>query len=64
MFLILIGFIAGLVAGISPCVLPVLPVVFVAGATTESPSTWRRALSIVLGLIVSFTVLVLSLIHI
>ena len=60
MFLILIGFIAGLVAGISPCVLPVLPVVFVAGATTESPSTWRRALSIVLGLIVSFTVLVLA----
>ena len=58
--LILIGFVAGLIAGISPCVLPVLPVVFVAGATTESPSTWRRALSIVLGLVVSFTILVLA----
>jgi cytochrome c biogenesis protein CcdA/thiol-disulfide isomerase/thioredoxin len=59
-FLILIGFVAGLIAGISPCVLPVLPVVFVAGATTDSPSTLRRALSIVLGLVVSFTVLVLA----
>jgi len=28
-----IGFVAGLVAGISPCILPVLPVVLVAGAT-------------------------------
>ncbi len=60
MFLILIGFVAGLIAGISPCVLPVLPVVFVAGATATAPSSWRRALSIVLGLIVSFTILVLA----
>jgi cytochrome c biogenesis protein CcdA/thiol-disulfide isomerase/thioredoxin len=58
--LILIGFVAGLIAGISPCVLPVLPVVFVAGATTKSPSSLRRALSIVLGLIVSFTILILA----
>ncbi|MGH9104650.1 MAG: cytochrome c biogenesis protein/redoxin, partial [Acidimicrobiales bacterium] len=36
--LILIGFVAGVVAGISPCVLPVLPVILVAGATTpETP---------------------------
>jgi len=34
LLLYLIGFVAGLVAGISPCVLPVLPVVLVAGATT------------------------------
>ena len=59
-FLILIGFVAGLIAGISPCVLPVLPVVFVAGATATAPSSLRRALSIVLGLIVSFTILVLA----
>ncbi len=51
---------AGLIAGISPCVLPVLPVVFVAGATTASSSSLRRALSIVLGLIVSFSVLILA----
>jgi cytochrome c biogenesis protein CcdA/thiol-disulfide isomerase/thioredoxin len=38
----------------------VLPVVFVAGATTKSRSSWRRALSIVLGLIVSFSILILA----
>ena len=31
---VIIGFVAGIVAGISPCILPVLPVVLVAGATT------------------------------
>ncbi len=60
MTLILIAVVAGLIAGISPCVLPVLPVVFVAGATTNSPSSWRRAVSIVLGLIISFSVLILA----
>ncbi len=60
MVLILIGFVAGLIAGISPCVLPVLPVVFVAGATTSSTSSIRRALSIVVGLIVSFSILILA----
>jgi cytochrome c biogenesis protein CcdA/thiol-disulfide isomerase/thioredoxin len=58
--LILIALVAGLIAGISPCVLPVLPVVFVAGATTKSPSSIRRGLSIVLGLIISFSVLILA----
>src|ERR1700722_18944301 len=48
-----------MVAGISPCVLPILPVVLVAGVTTTT-SSWRRALSIVIGLIVSFTVLILA----
>ncbi len=31
--LYLIGFVAGLIAGISPCILPVLPVILVAGTT-------------------------------
>jgi cytochrome c biogenesis protein CcdA len=31
--LVVIGVVAGFLAGISPCVLPVLPVVLVAGAT-------------------------------
>jgi cytochrome c biogenesis protein CcdA/thiol-disulfide isomerase/thioredoxin len=33
-----IGFVAGLIAGISPCILPVLPVVLVAGATVPTTS--------------------------
>ena len=32
--LILIGFLGGLVTGISPCILPVVPVIFAAGAST------------------------------
>jgi cytochrome c biogenesis protein CcdA/thiol-disulfide isomerase/thioredoxin len=40
--LIIIGFIAGIVAGISPCILPVLPVILVAGATVpEVPEPTR-----------------------
>jgi cytochrome c biogenesis protein CcdA/thiol-disulfide isomerase/thioredoxin len=58
--LILVSVVAGMIAGISPCVLPVLPVVLVAGATTTGSSSWRRSLSIVLGLIVSFSVLILA----
>jgi cytochrome c biogenesis protein CcdA/thiol-disulfide isomerase/thioredoxin len=60
MFLILVSVVAGMIAGISPCVLPVLPVVLVAGATATSSSSWRRSVSIVLGLIVSFSVLILA----
>jgi cytochrome c biogenesis protein CcdA/thiol-disulfide isomerase/thioredoxin len=59
-FLILIAIVAGMIAGISPCVLPVLPVVLIAGATRTTSSSWRRALSIVVGLIVSFSVLILA----
>ncbi len=37
--LYLIGFVAGMVAGISPCILPVLPIILVAGVTTPVKST-------------------------
>jgi cytochrome c biogenesis protein CcdA/thiol-disulfide isomerase/thioredoxin len=33
LLLIVVGFVAGLITGLSPCILPVLPVVFVAGGT-------------------------------
>ena len=40
--LILIGFLGGLVTGISPCILPVVPVIFAAGAASGLPRTrWR-----------------------
>ncbi len=35
--LIVIGFLGGLVTGISPCILPVLPVIFAAGAASGLP---------------------------
>jgi cytochrome c biogenesis protein CcdA/thiol-disulfide isomerase/thioredoxin len=39
--LVLIGFLGGLVTGISPCILPVLPVIFAAGAASglDEPSS-------------------------
>jgi cytochrome c biogenesis protein CcdA len=33
--LVLIGFLGGLITGISPCILPVLPVIFFSGAQTD-----------------------------
>ena len=36
--LVIIGFLAGMVTGISPCVLPVLPVIFASGAASGLPA--------------------------
>jgi len=49
-----IGFVAGVVTALSPCVLPVLPIVLAGGATG------RRPLAIIAGLIGSFTVFTLG----
>jgi cytochrome c biogenesis protein CcdA/thiol-disulfide isomerase/thioredoxin len=51
--LLLIGFLAGIVTAISPCVLPVLPVLLAGGASGRKP------LRIVAGLVVSFSVFTL-----
>lgn len=62
--LVVVGVLAGFLAGISPCVLPVLPVVLVAGATAPSdvPRHQRaaRPVAVVLGLVLSFSLLVLA----
>ena len=63
--LVVIGFVAGIVAGISPCILPVLPVVLATGATTPEAqgtawSTRARPVAVVAGLIVSFSLLILT----
>jgi cytochrome c biogenesis protein CcdA/thiol-disulfide isomerase/thioredoxin len=52
--LIGIGLLAGVITAISPCVLPVLPVLLAGGASGRQP------LRIVLGLVVSFTVFTLA----
>jgi cytochrome c biogenesis protein CcdA/thiol-disulfide isomerase/thioredoxin len=51
--LLLIGFVAGIVTAISPCVLPVLPVLLAGGASGRKP------LRIVAGLVVSFSIFTL-----
>src|SRR6516162_5685330 len=48
-----IGFVAGVVTAISPCVLPVLPVLLAGGASGRKP------LRIIAGLVASFTVFTL-----
>jgi cytochrome c biogenesis protein CcdA/thiol-disulfide isomerase/thioredoxin len=49
----LIGFLGGLITGISPCILPVLPVVFFSGATA-------RPYLVIAGLVSSFSVVTLA----
>ena len=49
--LIGIGLAAGFITAISPCVLPVLPIIFAGGATGSR----RKPFAIIAGLIVSFT---------
>ncbi len=55
-----IGLLAGIVTALSPCVLPVLPIVLAGGATGSAASGGRRPLSIVAGIVVSFTVFTLT----
>ena len=47
-----IGFLGGLITGISPCVLPVVPVIVAGGATAEGR---RRPYAVLAGLVVSFS---------
>jgi cytochrome c biogenesis protein CcdA/thiol-disulfide isomerase/thioredoxin len=51
-----VAFVAGMVTAVSPCVLPVLPIVFAGAAGGGS----RRPYAIVAGLVVSFTVFTLA----
>ena len=60
----LIGLLGGLITGISPCILPMLPIIFLAGATSaatgdERSRSRRYPLLVTLGLVVSFTLVTL-----
>ena len=57
--LVVIGFLGGLVTGISPCILPVLPVIFAAGASSGEHRRRRRPLAVVGSLVLSFAVFTL-----
>ncbi|MFL5833469.1 MAG: cytochrome c biogenesis protein DipZ [Solirubrobacterales bacterium] len=58
--LIVFAFLAGAGTALSPCVLPVLPVVLSAGVTGGR----RRPLGIVVGLVLSFTFAILALVYV
>src|SRR5919198_806558 len=51
-----IGFLAGVVTAVSPCVLPVLPIVLAGGASGGR----RRPYAIIAGLVVSFSFFLLA----
>ncbi len=54
--LIGIGFLAGVITAVSPCILPVLPIVLAGGASGGS----RRPFAIIAGLVLSFTIFTLA----
>jgi cytochrome c biogenesis protein CcdA/thiol-disulfide isomerase/thioredoxin len=66
--LALIGFLGGLITGISPCILPVLPVIFLSGGAQSARSTevtgratvsrWRPY-TVIAGLVVAFSIFTL-----
>ncbi|GAA2805829.1 cytochrome c biogenesis protein CcdA [Kribbella solani] len=61
--LALIGLIGGLITGVSPCVLPMLPIIFFAGTGGAVPVGKRRdvrPVKIIAGIVVSFSVFTLT----
>ncbi len=57
----LIGFLGGLITGISPCILPVLPVVFFSGVDGDRAHTAAaRPYLVIAGLVCSFSVVTLA----
>jgi cytochrome c biogenesis protein CcdA/thiol-disulfide isomerase/thioredoxin len=54
--LVLIAFVAGVITAITPCILPVLPIILAGGTA----GTKRRPYAIVAGLVTSFTAFVLA----
>jgi cytochrome c biogenesis protein CcdA/thiol-disulfide isomerase/thioredoxin len=57
----LIGFLGGLITGVSPCILPVLPVVFLSGLNSNRVSTsGARPYLVIAGLVCSFSVVTLA----
>ncbi len=66
MELIIIGLLGGLITGISPCILPVLPVIFLTGGAQSArfdgevaPASRARPYLVILGLVTSFTLVTL-----
>ena len=67
--LIIIGLLGGLITGISPCILPVLPVIFLTGGAQSArfegdaaplPARRSRPYLVIAGLVTSFTLVTLA----
>ena len=55
--LLVVAFLGGLITGLSPCIVPVIPVVMAGGSIEHQ--TGRRPFLIIAGLVLSFSVTVL-----
>ena len=59
-----IGLVGGLITGVSPCVLPMLPIIFVTAGSRDGEPTEqrpkRRSLKIIAGVVVAFSVIALA----
>ncbi len=61
--LLAVAFIAGLIAGVSPCILPILPIVLVGWSADDaepgeaSRQRRRQGIALVVGLVISFSIL-------
>ena len=67
MDLIIIGLLGGLITGISPCILPVLPVIFLTGGAQSArfdgeaaPARRSRPYLVIAGLVLSFSLVTLA----
>ncbi|WP_194421784.1 cytochrome c biogenesis protein DipZ [Microbacterium abyssi] len=67
MDLIIIGLLGGLITGISPCILPVLPVIFLTGGAASArfdgeaaPARRSRPYLVIAGLVLSFSLVTLA----
>ncbi|WP_164234427.1 cytochrome c biogenesis protein DipZ [Microbacterium hydrocarbonoxydans] len=67
MELIIIGLLGGFITGISPCILPVLPVIFLTGGAQSArydgeplPAKRSRPYLVIAGLVLSFTLVTLA----
>ena len=65
-YAITIGLLGGLITGISPCILPVLPVIFLTGGAQSArfdgeaaPARRSRPFLVIAGLVLSFTLVTL-----
>jgi len=67
MDLVIIGLLGGLITGISPCILPVLPVIFLTGGAQSArfdgeaaPASRARPYLVIAGLVLSFSLVTLA----
>jgi len=58
--LLLVGFVGGVITGLSPCIVPVLPVIVAGGAAEATTASKWRPYAIIAGLVATFSLFTLT----